>query len=173
MASLKIIGIVLALALIGGGIYGFFETCKKKFDYHFFTQATFIAGCTAMYAGIAGKSLLNLPPENASSQNYGLILIAVCCLIMIVMAIRNFQHTNFWFGLFGTIIQFSLLGVAAIVIVGLLFLYVGMQALSLLGQSDSSDSDRQSPSAVDDDWLNSDQNPTSAYYDDSSYFTFK
>lgn len=172
METLKIVGIVVGLLLVAGGIYGFFGTCKEKFNYHFFTKGSFISMTVAVGFGFLGKYLLETTMRNSAGNYIGLVLLVVAGLIVIVMVCRNFFETNFWYGLFGSVLQLSILGFAGLFTIALLMIYAAIQLFSAVVATGDSGKDDKDDDDDDDDWAHSDKNPASANFDEKSYFSF-
>lgn len=168
METLKIVGIVFVLLLVGGCIYGFFETCQEKFNYHFFTKGSFISMTVAVGCGYLGKYVHETTLSNSSGHSIGWGLLGVAGVIVVVMVCRNFKQTNFWYGLFGSILQLSILGVAGFITISLLMIYAAIQ---LAGSAHTSDkSDEQD---ANDAWADSELNPSSPNFDEKKcYYTY-
>lgn len=121
---LIVVGIIVALVILAGVIMFFNEHCEDKFDHAFFTKPMLIILGIAGGLFIWGVSWYNSSVVNAKGYELlgiiftsetlnGIVLVIIALLIYLGVAIYNFVVTNWIYGFFGTLVQFSLLSIIA------------------------------------------------------------
>ncbi|KZX38231.1 hypothetical protein [Wohlfahrtiimonas chitiniclastica] len=124
MTVLIVVGVLVGLFILAVVVMAFNEYCDAKFDHAFFTKPMLILLGVAAGLFIWGLSWYETDAATAKGYTWngiiftketlnGLALMGISILIYLSIAIYNFVVTNWIYGFFGTIMQFSILTVAA------------------------------------------------------------
>ena len=132
MLVLKIIGGLLALALVLFLLFIFDERCDEKFGHRFFKFSSL--GILTVSVGIIqiGQIWYESSLESGSDTLNGLVLMIIGGLILLSVVLYNLKETNFVYGLFGSIIQISIFGTLAFISLPFLAAFAIFSILSYL-----------------------------------------
>jgi len=128
-----VLQIFFGLVVFSGIIWGLFtfdNHCENKFDYRFFTTASFlIVGASLILILLGNGWRLNSIQQNGDILN-GMLVMGVGGIISLFLVYLNFKSTNIIYGFGGSAVQVLMFG--ALAYFGAFILIIGL-ALTIFG----------------------------------------
>jgi len=131
MLVLKILGIAILLASVVTVLHLFNEHCDEKFSYRFLTIESFFATATALALWFAGDWWRDSALQSGGDTLNGVLIMSFGVIVILGLVYFNFKHTNFVYGVGGTVLQISLF--SALAFVGFFILILGLVLSFLAG----------------------------------------
>ncbi len=124
MLVLSIIGIILALIVIGWLCLEFNSYCNKKFSYYFLSKFSLsIIAISATLLLIGYKWYQYSLSEQGDTLN-GMIIMGIGIFFALALIYLNIKSTNFIYGFLGTVLQFSIF--LPLWYAGIIFIIIGI-----------------------------------------------